>query len=108
MPCQVYDGKCVLLSSLRSPDLYFDFLKKGSALYLQTEKCELLGMHVLMHLSGPVLPKRLDFVAIHHSMKCVKTIFITDIVNIILFLYTASSNVQSVPKTFDKLARTVF
>jgi len=61
-------------------------------------------MHALMHLSGPVsgpvLPRRLDFVAIHHSMKCVKTIFTTDIVNIFLFLYTASSNVQSVPKTF--------
>jgi hypothetical protein len=51
-----------------------DFLKKCSALYLQTGKFELLGMHTLMHLSGPVLPRRLDFVAIHHSMKCVKTI----------------------------------
>jgi hypothetical protein len=100
LPCQVYDGKCVLLNSFRSPDLYFDFLKKCSALYLQTGKFEFLGMHARMHLSGPVLPRRLDFVAIHHSLKCVKTIFTTYIVNMFLFLYTASSNVQSVPKTF--------
>ena len=109
MPCQVYDGKCVLLNSFRSIDLYFDILKKYSARCLQTGMFELLSMmHALVHLSGPVLPRRLDVVAIHHSMKCVKTIFTTDIVNIFLFLYTASSNVQSVPKTFDKLARTVF
>jgi hypothetical protein len=53
LPCQVYDGKCVLLSSFKSPDLYFDFLKKCSALYLKTGKFELLGMHALVHLSGP-------------------------------------------------------
>jgi hypothetical protein len=57
-------------------------------------------MDALVHLSGPVLPRRLDFVAIHHSMKCVKTMSTTDIGNVFLFLYTASSNVQYVPKTF--------
>ena len=87
MPCQVYDGKCVLLNSLRSPDLYFDFLKKCSALYLQTGKFGLLGMHALVHLSGPVLPRFCCWLPIHHSMKCVKTIFTTDIVNI-FYSYT--------------------
>jgi hypothetical protein len=36
LPCQVYHGKCAFLYSFRFPDLYFAFLKKCSALYLQT------------------------------------------------------------------------
>ena len=76
MPCQVYDGKCVLLNSFRSPDLYFDFLKKCSALYLQTGKFERWCMHLC------ILPRFCCWLPIHHSMKCVQTIFTTDIVNI--------------------------
>ena len=100
MPCQVYDGKCVLLNSFRFPDIYFDFLKKCSALHLQIGKFELFGMHALMHFSGPVLPRRLDFVAIHHSMKFVKTICTTDIVNI-FYSYTLLLQMYSLcQKTF--------
>jgi hypothetical protein len=100
LPCQVYNGKCVLLNSFRSPDLYFDFLKKCSALYLQAGKFELLGMHALVHLSGPVLPRLCCWLPIHHSMKCVKTICTTNIVNIfysytlLLQMSCASQNIQ--------------
>ena len=90
MPCQVYDGKCVLLNSFRSPDLYFDFLKKCSALYLQTGKFELLGMHALVHLSGPVLPRFCCYPSFHEV--CKNNIY-NRYCQYFLFLYTASSNV---------------
>ena len=91
MPCQVYDGKCVLLNSFRSPDLYFDFLKKCSVLYLQTGKFESLGMHALMHLSSPVLPIFCCWLPIYQSFNEVCK---NNICQYFLFVYTSSSNVN--------------
>jgi hypothetical protein len=45
---------------------------------------ELLGMHALVHLSGPVLPRFCCWLPIHHSMKCAKTIFTTCNITLIL------------------------
>jgi hypothetical protein len=59
-------------------------------------------MHALVHLSGPVLPRFCCWLHIHQSMKCVKTIFTTDIVNI-FYSYTLLLQMCSLcQQHFDK------